>query len=289
MSGYAVITVKKVYEDIVRLSGLDPSTAGLTATQNAVIAELINDRLQEAWEAEFWPDLLLVEQREYRETWSAAINYSEDEEVYYDGEYYISLADSNVGKQPDTETAWWEVIEETLQRTIDFEQEGETVIGDVDAQQCVFGKDPRLYRDCDRIADVSVYSRQILVRADYAPVQPWIRFRPVCPELSLTEWSASTAYSIGDLCYLASTGQSYKALQASTNYDPESQTAHWEVVGFPKMFRTYVKHACNADRMQEDKARAQERGLAEEALDRLRDLDFEQSGNRRFAQFDPRR
>lgn len=291
MSGYAVITVKKVYDDIIRLSGRDPSTAALTAAQAASVADQINDRLLEAWEAEYWPDLMLVEQREYRETYSATANYAKDEEVYYGGSYYISLQDGNVGHTPGAagSSTWWQEYNDNLIRTIDFDQDGETVIGAVDAQQCVFGKDPRVYRGAELIADCSVYNHQILVSAEYAPIQPWVRFRPVCPEFSLTEWASGTAYAIADLCYLASTGQSYKALQSSTNKNPATETDYWEVVGFPKMFRVFVKHAVNADRMKEDTGRARERAFTEEELDRLRDVAFEQTGIRRMASFEFRR
>lgn len=286
---YSTITTKLVYEDIVRLSGRDPDTAALTATQKANIAGRINDRLLEAWEAEFWPDLMLVEQREYRETYDAAANYSTGEEVYSGGTYWESLQDGNVGNTPSSSPTWWVEVDDDFVRTIAFDQDGETVIGSVDAQQCVFGKDPRVYRGADLISDVSVYDNSILVSAQTAPYQPWVKFRPVCPEFSLTDWAIGTSYSIADLVYVASTGHTYKALQASTGKDPVSETAYWEVVGFPKIFRVFVKHAVNADLTQEDEGRGREEQIAQRELDRLRDVQFEQLGNLRHATFNSRR
>lgn len=289
MSGYATIPVKKVYEDIVRLGGLDPATAGLTSAKIATIADLINDRLLEGWEAEFWPDLMLVEQRHYREAYDAAANYATGEEVYVGAVYYRSLHDGNVGHAPATSPAWWQEYSDSLIRTIDFDQDGETVIGAVDAQQCVYSVDPRVYRGSGLIGDVSVYNHQILVSSELAPVAPWVKFRRVCPEFSLTEWDGGTNYAIDDLCYLAGTGESYKALQASTNKNPQSETDYWEVVGFPQIFRVFVRHAVAADRTQEDTGRAQARARAEEELDRLRDVALEQTGTPRRAIYDPRR
>lgn len=288
---YSTITTKLVYEDIVRLSGRDPDTAALTATQKAVIAGRINDRLLEAWEAEFWPDLMLVEKREYRETYSATANYSDGEEVWYGSTYYESLQDGNVGHTPGAvgSVLWWVEVGDDFVRTIAFDQDGETVIGSVDAQQCVFGKDPRVYRGADLISDVSVYDNSILVSAESAPYQPWVKFRPVCPEFSLTDWASGTAYAIADLVYVASTGHTYKALQAGTNKDPTSETDYWTPVGFPRLFRVFVKHAVNADLTQDDEGRGREEQIAQRELDRLRDVQFEQLGNLRHATFNARR
>jgi len=289
MSGYATIPVKRIFEDIQRLSGLDPTTSALTAAQTAVYADLINDRITEGWEAEYWPDLMLVEQRYYREAYDATANYSTGEEVYVGAVYYRSLQDGNVGHAPATETTWWEEYSDSLIRTIDFEQDGQTAIGAVDAQQCIYSVDPRIYRGSGLIGDVSVYNHQILVSSELAPVSPWVKFRQVCPQFSLTAWAADTAYAIADLCYVASTGHTYKALQASTNKDPVSETDYWVAVGFPSMFRVFVRHAVAADKIMEDTGRARARARADEELERLRDVAFEQTGTPRRIVYDPRR
>lgn len=272
--------IKPVYEAIIRRIGLDPDTAGYSATQKANLAELVNERLAQIWESALWPEILKVEQRYYRATWDDALLYIEDDEVWYEDAYYKSLQDANTNHQPDTATDWWEEIDEDADfvRYIEFDQDGETEIDAIDVEDGVFDSDPRIFRDRGRIRDVVVKEDQIIVRAEQAPLRPWIRFRPVCPEFSYTEWSAATAYSIGNLCYYATTGESYKALAAGTNKNPYSEPSYWEPVYFPKMFKTYVLHAVASDLMTEDEGRFKEEAKANAELDRLSETMIDQQG-----------
>lgn len=78
-----------------------------------------NDRLQEAWEKEKWPELCPVEQRSFREPYRPDKNYAQGAEVYdpNTNAYYQSLQTNNLGNAPTTGTAstgsvavnlaWW--------------------------------------------------------------------------------------------------------------------------------------------------------------------------------------
>lgn len=87
------------------------------------------------------------------------------------------------------------------------------------------------------------------------------------------------------MSYLASTGHTYKALQASTNKDPASETTYWEEVGFPHFLLTYVKHAVGGDLMQEDEGKYKELAKADAELERLYDVKMEAQGQQRQAVF----
>lgn len=278
-------TVKRVFEAAVRLTGLDPDTASLTATQKARIAELVNDRVAIAWDYAFWQQTMQVEQREYTETWAIADAYNMDDEVYYELHYYKSLQDSNTGNQPDTSLTWWEEIDDDLIRDILFEQPNETIIYRIDCNTGVFDKDPRIYSDAGRMQDVRLLDDRIVVEDALAPVQPWIRFQTVPPEFSWTDWAAGTAYAIGDLVYVSSTGNTYKALLTSTGKDPTSETSYWAEVGFPHFLLTYVKHAISGDLMHEDEGRYKEQATAEGELERMYDVLQEAQGQQRRAKF----
>jgi hypothetical protein len=275
-------TIRSVFHAILRLRGLDPATVVLSDQVKSQYAELINERLEEAWESEWWPELMLVEQREYRTTWDEELNYSADNEVYYETKYYRSLVDSNVGKQPDTETDYWEEVPENeMIRSIDFQQPGETEIGAADAEDCIYDRDPRIYPGTQPIPHCSILGQVILVRAETAPAQPWARFRKIVDEHTLTAWSGSTAYAIGDLAYLesygdATVGNTYKALQASTNKNPYQHTDYWEPVLFPHFLRNYVKHAVNADLMMEEEGRYKEEARAQAILEDIKDRMIDQ-------------
>jgi len=276
-------TVKSVFDAITRLQGLDPLTAGMSDAQKAKYAELLNERLKEGWEDALWKEIMVVEQRNYRSSWDTSLTYADGEEVYNvaDGLYYASLQDGNIGHAQATETTWWEEIDSDYTefvRYIDFEQDGETEIDAVDQENCIFDKDPQIYPDAGRVPDVIVLGTKIICRSAEAPLQPYVRFRPMCPQFSWTEWSAATAYSIGDICYLAAYGESYKAIASSTNKNPYTETAYWEPVEFPAMFKNFVKHAVNADLLMEDEGRYKEEAKAQGELERLHDTLEDQAG-----------
>jgi len=279
-------TIKSVYEAIVRLRGIDPLTANLSAMQKALIAEYINDRMPDGWERMFWSEIMLAEQREYRDTWDDEENYVVGDEVYHEaadgGEhYYISLQNTNVGKDPDVETLWWAEVGDSFLRTLSFQQDGKTEIGAVDLQNCVFDKDPRIYRFAGRIEDVIFYEDGILVSANVAPARPWIWFRPPVPEFSLTEWDAGTAYAIGDLCYYATSGESYTALQSSTNKNPYQQTEYWKPVDFPAFLKTFIKYAAHAEYLLDPVEHGKAETRAQTELDGLEDTEDQKGVQRK--------
>lgn len=279
-------TIKSVYEAIVRKRGLNPLTANLSAADKALIADYINSRMPEGYERMFWSDLMLSEQREYRDTWDDEANYVTGDEVYHvatDGgeHYYISLKDENIGKDPDVETTWWAEVGDDFLRTLSFQQDGKTEIGSVDLQNCVFDKDPRLYRFADRIEDVIFYEDGILVSADEAPARPWIWFRPPVPEFSLTDWDAATAYAIGDLCYYATTGECYRALQVSTNKNPYQQTAYWTPVEFPAFLKTFIVWAAHAEYLLDPVEHGKAEGRAQDELTGLEDAEDQKGVQRK--------
>lgn len=251
-----------------------------------MIAVYINDRLPEGYERTWWSDLMLAEQREYRATWDALLNYVAGDEVYHvaaDGgeHYYISLQDANVGHDPDTSSLWWAEVGDDFLRTLSFQQEGKTEIGSLDLQNCVFDRDPRLYRFAGRIEDVIMYGDGILVSANEAPARPWIWFRPPVPEFSLTDWDGATAYAAGDLCYYANSGECYKALQASTNRNPFSETDYWEPVGFPAFLKTFIVWAAHSEYLLDPVEERKAEGRAQAELDGLEDAEDQKGVQRK--------
>jgi hypothetical protein len=279
-------TIKSVYEAIVRKRGLDPATANLSAMDRAIIAEYINDRLPEGYERTWWSDLMLAEQREYRNTYDTEGNYVTGDEVYHEaadgGEhYYISLQDANVGHDPDTSPLYWAAVGDGFLRTLSFQQQGKTEIGSVDLQNCVFDKDPRIYRFAGRIEDVIYYEDGILVSANIAPARPWIWFRPPPPQYSLTDWSAATTYAIGDLCYYATSGESYRALQPSTNQNPYQQTAYWAPVAFPAFLKTFLVWAAHSDYLLDPVERGKAEARAQAELAGLEDAEDQKGVQRK--------
>ena len=282
------IAIRQVFRKVVETDGLDPDTATLSAADKRRKTDLVNERVEQAWQEAWWPEVMLTEQRQYRPTYAAGTTYAADDEVFYeDGDgneaYYISLQAANTGNTPDfdDDTAWWAKVGDDFLRTIDFEQSWESnEIEGVDTQACLFDRDPRVYPDTQPLPDVHLYSDGtdsfVLVRTESAPLKPYLRFRPPAPEFSWTAWSDATAYAIDDLAYVETDGgltigKTYKALQAGTNKNPVTETAYWVAVDFPKFLLTYVKHAVKADLLEEDEGRYKQEAKAAAELDRLQE------------------
>ena len=285
-----LIKIQKVLNAIIRMEGKDPETAALSAAQLETRADLINDRLKEGYETAYLSPLMLVEQRQYRATWDSEANYATGDEVYYvdsngDGAYYVSLLDSNVNQNPETETAYWETAGSGFENSIDLDQNGETVIGSLDVKSYVFDADPRLNPKQKPLDCVVLIGEKILLLGNDIPLKPWLKFRPLPPEFSFAAWSDSTDYAIGDIVYLEDYGDSYTAIYPNTNKNPFEEGSYWTRTRFPKFLETFVKNAVSSDLKTEDEARKEFALSAERELDRLMDVYVEQAGMPRQAVF----
>lgn len=275
------IAIRRVFRAILAEVNLDPDTVTLTGAQRVRLANLVNFRLEEAWQAEFWPQVMQVEQRYYRPAWDAETTYAAGEEIYNAtaagaAAYWRSVQANNLNHDPATDDGtWWSQVDDDMVLSIDFYQDGQTWIDGADPRACIYDRDPRLYEGTEPMWHVEVLGEQILVRENPAPAVPWVRYRPLPPEFSYTAWSAATAYAVGDLVYLESSGsttvgQTFKALRSSTNQNPYSQTAYWQPVDCPKFLEKWLTFAAAADWLKGNEQKEEKRALAYAELERLR-------------------
>jgi len=118
----------------------------------------------------------------------------------------------------------------------------------------------------------------VLPRLAGVPDKVWIRFRPIAPRFSLAEWSDSTEYARGDVCYYAADGNCYQASAPTTGETPGESGSSWAAVGFPDMFQDFVVLACLAELQSEDEGKYKTRALAEEELERVAHKKLTQAG-----------
>lgn len=282
------VTFKSALHSVARMMGLDPAKDLTTELANAY-AMFMTLRVREAHEHDFWNDLMLVEQRAYRQSWDVATEYEEGDEVFNEEDelYYTAVATST-GEQPDLDTdgTYWEELTE-YNRYIPFTPPaGTTGLHTIGHVEYVSKYDPRLRDDPYTVPHwispdgVQVYST--------APAWPFVRFRPPAPRFTATPWDSATTYAIGDLVYYAATGECYKALEANTNQVPTT-TEEWEKVDFAAVYEMFVVLAAYADALKDDgqleKAEAvlgetdsPRHGTAYWELQRLHDVEMGQQG-----------
>lgn len=259
-----------VVDAIQRLCGIDPARDSMTALELQRMGELITERVREAYEETFWPETMTVEQRQFRATWASDTNYIADDEVYYDGNYYVAQA-ASIGEQPDTDdgTYWSAVTRSTFEASIDYEQAGETEIFAVDHEACLYEDNPLTHARPIPLTPVETYADRFVLLTDNVPALPYVRFQTYPPEFSLEAWSAATQYAANDLAYYATTEECYIAIQANQNKNPYTETDDWQPVSFPLWMRTFVQHAVASDLRLDDEGRYREQGRAKAELNRL--------------------
>jgi hypothetical protein len=96
-----------------------------------------------------------------------------------------------------------------------------------------------------------------------------VRFRPLAPEYSFTEWAAGTAYAAGELCYMAGTQETYVALRPNTGASPDASTDDWRPVGFPRMFFDYTRLQAKGELAADDEGKYKTFAAAAAELERL--------------------
>ncbi len=242
------VTFKSVLHGAATRSGLDPAV-NLLADVARSLCEYLNDRLEKAWNIFDWPEWTYTEERQFRADYDAATAYAIGDEVYYapENKYYVATV-AGTGNLP-TVTAFWEEATE-LDRYVAHSQAWEArTIGEVAG---VYYDDPRKTGN-PRPVKYWLGPEGILVEAA-APTKVWVEFRSECPVFTTTAWATAADYTIGDIVYLSTTGQCYRALVDGSANNPASSPTAWVVVPFPKILARYVKEAVKADALREDES-----------------------------------
>jgi hypothetical protein len=259
------VTLKSAIWGTARRLGLSPETADLDAETAARICEALERWVRKGVEHELWPELLVCEERYYRATWDASTTYATGDIVWSAvGEGYYTALQASTNKEPSTETTYWEEAED-WERYVELEQTGETEIGSVEG---VYERNPWTTRYPGRL-DFELTGKGVYP-SDLAGDTIWIVFRVAAPKFSVTDWSSATTYAAGELVYLAATGECYKALAASTNRNPSSETAYWSKVDFPAFLADYAILGATGDLMESEEGRvSQGAALKSQAMNEL--------------------
>lgn len=130
----------------------------------------------------------------------------------------------------------------------------------IETVKAVYRRNPKLYVRNPWTAPFTINDEGIVL-ASPVPETVWAVFRPAPPKFSVTVWSSASTYAAGDLRYYSNStteGETYLALQASTNQNPATETSYWERVDFPEALAGFVKRSAAGDYLrsqkQEDRA-----------------------------------
>lgn len=206
-----------------------------------------NRNLREVWEKEFWPSIMAIEERYFRDLWAAG-TYTADAEVYHSAsdKYYKNTSGSSTTGVPGTSADWEEQTDYI--GFISFTQTGKTEIGQV---YRVTNKDPRLKLNFDTV-ETSQKDDQVVVCYP-RETSYWVEFRKRAPLIKAEKYSSSTTYIAGDQVYYTSTsGQEgadfWEASAGNSGTAPAATSGNpWTKIDIPYIFGPYLEHAIAAD------------------------------------------
>ncbi len=280
---YKTVKFGTVLDQLWRGLGFDPDTITPTANERVRNAEVLDRALDVAWQEYLWPQLLIVSQRFYRPDWSNTANYVAGDEVWrLSGtfEHYCRAKSNHSGQDPATDTSetYWEIDPADFIPNVELQQWWESdEIDGFDLNECATHLDPLTNLNPGFIRDVQVWEQSLLFPPD-AGSSVYLRFRPQRPAFGGAVWAIGTNYATNDLVYLASTKESYIALQPSTGKSPDSETSYWAPVGFPEFLTRYCVWAAVAELQSEDSGKYKTQAKAKEELERLMEVHGTRAG-----------
>lgn len=251
---------KTVYERAVNLCGLVP--AQVTVQDFAYLQEAIDQRSQYAWEYFWWPELMRVQERFYRDAFDPLAVYAAGAEVYWTNtdSYYRRLS-AGTGIDP-SDPLTWELLTE-LDAYVALEQPGKDAIGEV---RRVTRRNPRLELDAGPMPFELTDNGVQLV--EEAPKSVYVDFR-IPPQRYLgPDFDETVIYAGGERVYSPDRGDYFDLIAAglgsTINLDDPAQATR---VLYPRLFESFVSRATYADWLanegQVDKARLElERAMA---------------------------
>lgn len=238
------VTYKSIQDSVFRNAGIDPNSDTLTTEQKGAVADYINERVVEALQFAWWPELMRIEERAFRRTWRAVETYAAGDEVYYAEAYYEAIR-ANTGVQPGTSENDWTLTVLT-NWYIELNRLGETPIGEV---KQITRIDPRT-KQTQRLK-FALSENGIQMVGTNLPDTVWVEFRIQPPVFTSAAWATKVGGYLDGERVLNDDGEVYEVITINGEM-------YWNKVEMPFVFSAFVKRAATADYLnfvgQTDKA-----------------------------------
>jgi hypothetical protein len=242
------VTLKSVLEQAADFAGISYENQ-LSPEQRKALIRIANFKLRTLWESFPWPPLTVLEQRQYRPSWSIISVYAAGDEIYDPtlDAYYESVQSGN-NDHARTDTAWWTPATD-LDRYLEIAASGKTVIGQLFA---VTDLDPRL-SSVPTMQPFELRGDRVQFDSD-APNTPWLEFQLMPSPLSPKVWASAENVTTGEVRYYESGiyGDCYIALANNTATTPPSDAAKWALCSVPDFLAEALAWLISADQLRAD-------------------------------------
>jgi hypothetical protein len=242
------VTFLAVLKQVLRMQGI--TYANATDEQKAQRAEHITRRLVEGWELDFWPEWTLVEERAYRNAYSAATAYVIGDQVWNGTDTYYECIQAGTG-QALTNTAYWKELEMTVnERWIALEQTRKTRIG---AVKGVYTSEQNAIEEQMEL-DWTEHASRIYVYDSNAGATVWVKFRKVAPRFSTELWvQGYPDYQEGWVVMWPAGNTQMEGNCYRAGLDPTTGAQnYWELMEIPTVLENYVVAAAFGDALVAD-------------------------------------
>lgn len=247
------VPFSSVLNGVFHHAGLDPSDA--SDPDKLAVIQYIADRFKTGQEYYKWPVYCTVEQRFFRDAWSASTVYSSGAEVYFAAEdaYYTANQATSAGQSPDTHPAKWTALTD-FNHQVDYVQTGKTAIAAVTG---AWDEDPRSDRRALEL-ERKVRQQGIGFSPDIEVSSVWLEFRPRATDFAAVIYDATAAYAVGAVVYFPLIGDVYTcATVTAAGQTPATHPAKWTIAQFPEFLARAVKVGAYADWLEaEDRPQA---------------------------------
>lgn len=231
---------RSVMHRAIRRRGLDPAQGVQSATFLA-IGEYIDQYARRAWRWTDWPELTTYVEALLRPAWNVATAYTIGQQVTYENAVWQATA-NHTGSTPFADAEDWIAIAVNDLTLASVGVESGAVLD-------VWDSNPQTADDAKQVGWID-RGTAIYIKKSAAKV--WLYISVPVSRFSAAPWAVGTAYNAGDVVYLESTGECYKATASTTGDNPATATSIWTLQRLPLVLADYAAIRTAADLYRED-------------------------------------
>ena len=245
---------ESLIEEVAGVAVVDPDN--LTTADRGFIVRSLAGELRRAFEAAWWPELMVCEQRFLRAPWQAAV-YAAGTEVVHAGKYWVAeTLGAGIGDEPGASAKWTEFTP-----TAELLYEGESWQSPIGTVRGIYASDPR--ENAQALRQVwGTWGAKIRLMGRPQCLTPWVVYRQELPVWSGATLGDAEVVAAGQVRYFS--GDFWRCSVATeAGQTPATHPAKWQVQAVPSRCAVYAVRAVAAALLR--RAAQYERGGAEEA------------------------
>ena len=281
-----MVKLGRIFHNACRLCGREPNLLDPPPGWDVLAAMTLSSGLR-TLAAEKFPMMQRVEVRRYRPSWNRTETYQPGHEVWHSGEYWRNIA-APVGEEPAADGGNWKKLEPgEVWAFIHWNQPWENTESDpagVDIARFAYETDPKYTPNAKPLRCTGLFEYGVEIAAP-APKEIFVKFIPVFPSISFTEWVDGKLYSVGEPVFRRETGDVYQCLAdvtaESSHLAPETTPGIWRSVRVRGEFEPYLTRLVAADLMQDEQAKGMSRAAADREFEMLCERFHEGNGETR--------